>query len=251
MGLLDFIFDKEKSRQRWLKKRKKTLTNMYTQTAERNYAVEMLREDGTPEAIEVLLSRFEETCPNHTTDAEEKNFVYSVLVDLGRRNEVDVVGTIVDYLKDVDENINWPLKALTDLVSYDEMADLITELLAAADIGYRRNPEKKRELILRAAEFQSDELADQIIRFLEDDNETIRFLAVDALMAQEKEGLAEEPLRQRLEVEESLRILQKIAEIFVDHPEWTIPDDSREDVEIGLPDGFSVHKKGHIYRQRS
>ncbi len=251
MGFLDFLFDKEKARERWLKKRKKTLSNMYTQAAERQYAVEMLREDGTPEAIRILLSRFEETNPNHTTDAEEKQFVYSVLVDLGRRNEVDVVGTITDYLKEMDENINWPLKSLEDLVSYEEMADVITELLAAADIGYRRNPEKKRELILRAAEFQSEDLAEQVIRFLEDDNEPIRFLAVDSLMAQDDDAIAEEPLRKRLGEEDSLRILQKLTEIFVDHPGWTIPDDEREDVEAGLPEGFGVHKKGHIYRKRS
>ena len=120
----------------------------------------------------------------------------------------------------------------------------------AADIGYRRNPEKKRELMLRAAEFQDRELAEQLVRFLEDDNETIRFLAVDAVMAQDEDDLAEEPLRERLRVEDSLRVVQKITDIFVDNPGWTIPEEDREEVEVGLPDGFGVHKKGHIYRKR-
>lgn len=251
MGFLDFLFDKEKARERRIKKLKKTLTNMYVQVAERQYAIEQLREIGTPEAIRALLARFEDTGPNHTTDADEKQFVYSVLVDLGRRNETDVVGTLTEYLKEVDENINWPLKALTDLVSVEQMTELVVELLEAADIRYRRNPEKKRELMLRAAELQDRALAEQLVRFLEDDNETIRFLAVDAVMAQDEDDLAEEPLRERLRIEDSLRIVQKITDIFVDHPGWTIPEEDREDVELGLPEGFGVHKKGHIYKKRT
>ena len=251
MGFLDFLFDKEKARQRRLKKLKKTLTNMYVQPAERKYAIEELRSIGSEDAIRTLMARFEETGPNHTTDADDKQFVYSVLVDLGRRGEVDVVGTIADRLKELEENINWPLKVLTDLVSYEEMADLITELLEADDIGYRRNPEKKRELMLRAAEFQSPELAEQLVRYLEDDNETIRFLAVDALMAQDIEGLPQEPLMERLKQEDSLRILQKIAEIAAEHPGWKVPEDDREELEPLLPDGYGIHKKGHIYRKRS
>ncbi len=250
MGFLDFLFDKEKALERRIKKLKKTLTNMYVQAAERQYAIEQLREIGTPEAIRALLARLEDTGPNHTTDADEKQYVYSVLVDLGRRGETDVVRVLTEYLKEVDENINWPLKALTDLVSYEDMVDLVTELLEDADIRYRRNPEKKRELMLRAAEFQDPKLAEQVVRFLEDDNETIRFLAVDAIMAQDEDEIAEEPLRERLRLEDSLRIVQKITDIFVDHPGWTIPKDEREEVELGLPDGFGVHKKGHIYRKR-
>lgn len=251
MGFLDFLFDKEKAEQRRIKKLEKKLTNMYVQEAERQYAVEELRSIGTPEAIQALLSRFEETSHNHTTDPEEKQFVYSVLVDLGRRGETDVAGIITEHLKGAEENINWPLKVLSDLLSYDEFVDVLTELLSAADIGYRRNPEKKQELMLRAAEFQDPQLAEQIARFAEDDNETIRFLAVDALMAQEEEQLAEETLRERLRLEDSIRTVQKLTDIFVDNPGWTVPEDQQEEVEQNLPEGFGVHKKGHIYRKRS
>ncbi len=250
MGFLDFLFDKEAAEERRIKKLKKKLTNMYVQDAERQYAVEELREIGTPEAIQALLARFEETSHNHTTDPDEKQFVYTVLVDLGRRGEVDVVQIITDYLKEADENINWPLKVLTDLVSYDEMVDVLAELLSALDIGYRRNPEKKQELMLRAAEFEDPRLAEEVIRFLEDDNETIRFLAVDAAMAQNEDDIVEEAMRERLRTEESLRTVQKITDIFVDNPAWTIPEDDQEEVEQNLPDGFGVHKKGHIYRKR-
>ncbi len=251
MGFLDFLFDKEKAEQRRIKKLKKTLTNMYTQPSERQYAIQQLREIGTPEAIQALLARFEDTGPNHTTDADEKEYVYSVLVDLGRRGDTDVVEIVEDHLKEIEENINWPLKVVSDLISYEDMADFVTELLAASDIGYRINPEKKQELMLRAAEFEDRQLCEQLVRFLEDDNETIRFLAVDAVMAQDEDDLVEEPLCERLRIEDSIRVVQKITEIFADHPGWKIPEEAREDVEVGLPDGYGIHKKGHIYRKRS
>lgn len=246
MGILDFLFS-NKSR---VEKLEDKLTSMYAQDAERRYAMEELREIGTPEAVRALLTRFEETSHNHTTDPEEKQDVYSVLVDLGRRGEVEVDEIIIDYLREADEKINWPLKVLSELNSYDDMVDVITELLEATDIGYRRTPEKKQELMLRAAEFQDRQLAEQVARFLEDDNETIRFLAVDAIMAQEEDDLAEEPLRDRLREETSIRIVQKVTDIFYDNPGWTIPEDEREEVEQNLPDGFGVHDKGHIYRTR-
>lgn len=250
MGFLDFLFDKETKEKRRIEKLEKKLTHMYVQDAERQYALDELRRIGTPEAIRAILSRFEETSHNHTTDAEEKDQVYSVLVDLGRRGETDVVGVITDYVKENEENINWPLKVLTDLLTYDEMVEVLVELLEDQDIGYRRSPDKKQELMLRAAEFEDRRLAEQLVRFLEDDNETIRFLAVDALMAQNEDDLAEEPLCERLLLEDSLRIVQKITDIFVDNPGWTIPDDDQEEVDELLPEGFGVHKKGHIYRKR-
>lgn len=251
MGFFDFLFDKEKAQERRLNKLKKTLKNMYVQPAERTYTIETLRELNSEAAVDVLLARFEETAPNHTTDAEEKEHVYSVLVDLGRRGDADVVGTIKNYLKRVDENINWPLRVLSDLLSYEQMVDLVTELLEACNTDYQRSPEKKRELMLRATEFKNKELAKQIARFLEDANDTIRFLAVDALMAQEEEEIAREPLTELLRWEDSVRTRQKLAELFAERKEWIIPEEDREETAENLPQGFGLHKDGYIYRQRS
>lgn len=251
MGLFDLFVDKEKSEQKRLKKLKKTLTHMYVQAAERQYAVEQLRELNSPEATAILLSRFQEVNPNHTTDAEEKEYIFQVLVDLGRRNDFSVRDVVVEHLKTIEENINWPLKVLMSLVSQEEMIEVVVELLAASKVDYQRNPEKKRELMLRAADYKSTSLAEQVRRFVIDDNETIRFLAVDALMAQEEEEIAREPLIEAFALEESLRIQQKLAEIFAERPEWKIPEDQREEVQANMPAGYGIHKDGHIYRQRS
>jgi HEAT repeat protein len=249
MGLLDFLFGGS-SQERQLEKLEDTLTNMYKQDSERRYAIQDLRDMRSPEAVEVLLTRFGETAPNTTIDAEEKEFVYDVLVELGQTTELDIRGQVIEHLKETDEKINWPMKVLTDLLDYDEMADVIAELLDTCTTGFKRNPEKKQELMLQATEVRSERLAEKLVPFLDDANETIRFLAVDAVAHQGYEDIIKEPLRQRLVDEDSFRIIKKIVEVFLDHQGWTIPEEAQPDVERALPEEFGIHKEGHIYRRR-
>lgn len=250
MGILDFLFDKEKKEERKYAKLEKTLTHMYVQAAERAYIIEQLREMRTPEAISVLLQRFKESAPNSTVDMEEKERVYEVLVELGRAPDIDMVELIRAHLHKTEENVNWPLKALSDLLEYDEFVALLHDLLAGCSTEYSQNPEKKQELILRAQELQSEELARELLRFLEDMNETVRFLAVDAVIAQDRPDLSTGPLVDQLVREESLRIVQKIADAFAGQQNWQVPEEQREAVAEVLPDDYGVHDQGHIYRHR-
>lgn len=250
MGFLDFFFDEDKKEERKYSKLEKTLTNMYVQAPERGYLIEQLREMRTPEAVRILLKRFGEAAPNTTVDLEEKERVYVVLVELGRDPGLDVVGLIREHLMKVDENVNWPLKVLSDLLDYDEFVQFLVELLSDCSPEYKQNPEKKQELILRCQELQSDALAEQLVRFLEDMNETVRFLAVDAVMKQEKPELAIEPLAELLAREESLRIVQKLANAFAGFQDWKIPEALREDVAEALPEEYGIHDQGHIYKHR-
>jgi HEAT repeat protein len=223
---------------------------MYTQENERKAIIRELYEMGTPEAVDVLLDRFKETSHNTTVDIDEKEYVYDVLVKLARNSETDVEGKVLDYLRETDEKVNWPMKVLKDLYSYEEMAECVTDLLETADAGYQSDPEKKQELMLQAAEVRSEDLCRRLLPFLEDGNETIRFLAVDAVAHQEFEQLIREPLVQRLYEEDSLRIVKKIAKICAKHSDWKIPEDKQADVEKALPDEYGIHKEGHVYKRR-
>lgn len=251
MGFLDFLFDKEKAEQRKIKKLRKTLTNMYVQPPERKYAIQSLRDIGTKEAVQALLARFEDNAPNTTVDADEKRLTYETLVSMSADPALDVRNTVVEYLHDRDEKINWPVKVLTDLLDRDEMVALVKELLGTCGKEYKRNPEKKQELVLRAADLEDEELTKELLRFLDDPNETIRFLTVEALLNHGFDEIIEEPLRERLAEEESIRIIKKLAEAFADHSDWKIPEDEREDVELMLPDEYAVHKQGYVYQRRT
>lgn len=251
MGFMDFLFNKERAEERRLAKLKKTITHMYVQAAERQYAFETLREIGTPDAVRVLLARFNANSPNTTTDADEKELVHAILVDMNKIPGLDVPTVVVDSLKKAEEKVNWSLKVLTDLLSYEEMTAVVIDLLEACSTDYQRNPEKKQELVLRAAEFKSPELARQIVRFLDDDNETIRFLAVESALAQDEDEIVQKPLEQRLADEDSLRIVQKLAAIFAERPQWKIDEERREQVATALPDGYGLHNDGHVYQKRN
>ncbi len=251
MGFLDFLFDKEKAEQRKVRKLRKTLTNMYVQPPERKYAIQQLRDIGTPAAVEALLARFEDNAPNTTVDADEKTYVYESLADMAADPELDVRGIIIKYLHRREEKINWPMKVLTDLLDYGEMVDLVRELLEECGSSYQRNPEKKQELVLRSAELKDEALTRELLRFLDDLNETIRFLTVEALLKHGYDEIIEEPLRERLSEEDSIRIIKKIAEAFAEHKDWKVPEDEREDVEHMLPEEYGLHKDGYIYQRRA
>ncbi len=250
MGFLDFLFDKEKKEERKYARLEKQITEMYGQAAERAYVIEELREMATPQAVEILMKRFGEACPNTTVDIDEKQRVYDILVELGGDPRLDVRGVVRRHLEKTDELINWPMKVMSDLLSLDEFVALTRELLAGCSTEYQQNPEKKQELILRAQELKDPELARELIRFLDDMNETIRFLAVDAVLAQDQPELAVEPLADRLVEEESLRIVQKLAEAFAKRQNWKIPEEKRAEVAEMLPDEYGVHDQGHVYKHR-
>ena len=250
MGLLDFLFDSEKAEQRRLEKLEKTLTNMYVQDSERKHTIRELREMNRPEAVDVLLKRFGNTAPNTTVDIEEKEFVYDMLVEMGVQSDIDVAGMVKEHLTDAEEKINWPLKVLKDLLDYEEMTEVVKDLLDTCTAEYQQNPEKKQELMLQSSELRDEELCEKLIGFLDDSNETIRFLAVDAVAHQEFDEMIEEPLRERLLEEDSIRIVKKITEIFADHRDWKIPEDDQAGVEKALPEEYGIHKEGHIYKRR-
>ena len=251
MGFLDFLFDKEKAAQRKVDKQKKTLTNMYTQPPERKFAIQQLRDIGSDEAVDALLARFKEQAPNTTVDVDEKQYTYETLVDMAAHPDTNVRERVEKYLDENEERINWAVKVLTELLDEEEMTELVRRLLSSLDTEYTRNPEKKQELVLRASDLEDRELSEEVARFAADDDETIRFLAVEALLEHGYDDLIEETLRERLAEETSIRIQKKIAEAFADNKDWKIPEERREDVEHMLPEEYGVHKKGHIYRVRT
>ena len=133
------FFSKERSLERKLKKSKKKLLNMFVQSPERQFAAQTLVEIGTPEALAILLERFEKRTNNHTIDREEKKFIHDLLVDMGP----DVVDHLIDYIRGPTEAIDWPLRVLRRYLEDEKIADLIADLLEDMDIEYSRNPVKR------------------------------------------------------------------------------------------------------------
>lgn len=258
VGLLDFLFDKEKSDERKLKKYEKRVTNMFVQAPERQFAFNELAEMGSTEAAWILLQRYNENNPNTTLDIEEKQLVFDLLVRMARETEADVIGQCRRYVLGVEDaqlemkefKINWPMKVLEKLLPEDAYIAFIVEVLKTCDTEYQRSVERKQELLLRATELKDRALGHQIARFVRDDNETIRFLAADAALKQEGDGVLSEALFAQILEEDSNRIVQKVQQEIVGRRDFTVPEHLSEAVEAWLPQELGLHKEGYVYRRR-
>ena len=250
MGLLDFLFDKEKASERKLQKHEKKITNMFVQAPDRQFVIHDLGEIGTDEAVWILLQRYNENNQNTTLDIEEKQLVFDTILRIARDGRADVIGQVKRYVLEKEVKVNWPLKILDELLPQDEYIAFLVDVLDSCQTEYQRTVEKKQELMLRAIELQSPDLAHQVSRFVSDDNETIRFLAFDAALHQQgTEELAHAMFAQLVD-EESLRIGQKVYPALVGRHDLVVPEDLREQVEERLPEGLGVHKEGFVYTRR-
>ncbi|MBN1946356.1 MAG: hypothetical protein JW797_11820 [Bradymonadales bacterium] len=237
------FFSKERSLQRKHRKWGKKLHNIYAQTQDRQYAAHQLASLGTDEAVGLLLGRFEKRLLNHTQDTEEKQLVHDLLVNLGSA----AVDPTIAHLKGPALNVNWPLRVLSNFLSRDRIAEILSELLEEMDTEYTRNPEKKHELVLTAAEYQNERLGRALLPMLDDASEEIRFLAVDAILKAQY-PFAMEPIMQRLAgEEESIRIRMHILEQIV-QTDWTVKG-YRPSIEENLPEGYAITRTGTIRRR--
>ena len=238
------LFNKEKALERKYKKLGKKLLNMYAQTAERKFVSQQLAELGTPKAVNLLLSRFEKNTKNHTIDRDEKNFIFELLVDMGKTKVAEFT---IAHIKGGALNVNWPLKTLRKLLNQYEVAELIAECLEAEDTEYAVSPERKEELVLSAADFKLERLGKALVPFVEDASEGIRWQAIDSLF---KGGypFAAEPIMKRLSgEEESKRITSKILEEVVD-TDWKVTG-HRAAIEENLPEGYAITRPGTIRKR--
>jgi len=258
VGLLDFLFDKDKAAERKLKKYEKAVTNMFTQPPERQYVFSELANLGTEDAVWLLLQRYNENHSNTTLDIEEKQLVFEYLVDMSRGSKADVIGQAKRYVLQAEAKqlemkefkINWPMKVLERLLPEDKYIGFIVEVLSTFDTEYQRNVDHKQELILRSTELKSSDLAHQIARFVQDDNETVRFLAFDAAFNQDSDEVLSDAVFSQLLDEESIRIKRKAIEVLPGRRDFTVSEELQEGVTEWLPEGFGIHKEGYIYRRR-
>jgi hypothetical protein len=212
MGLADY-FSKEAKVQRTRAGCLKKLTNMYYQSADRLDAAQnaaALVRGGDMASIRVLLARFEHIAPNYTTDQQEKQFTFDVLVDLGSV----VTDEVAAYAQTTKSSPHWALKVLARFWSLEKRRAFVLEQLRGMDNGYWRSPDRKFAMLEEAAELLDDEVATALLPFVDDHHEDARIQAISALFAQKFEP-ARQVMVARLEVEESQRISRIILDGFI------------------------------------
>jgi HEAT repeat protein len=243
---------------------RKRLTQKWGPSENRMAAMDKLVDMGSPEAIRTLLDRFTIQSENGVIDETEKGHVGDAILNFG----VQAIEPIRQALREIDQ-ISWPLALLRQILSEDEER-FITEFVALLDdldVEYIRNPEKKLALMtflanldeldddeeptdmVRSARPPVDErIAAAAVKFLEDEDEEVRFLTVTAL-ARQGDEVAREPLIALLIDEDaSRRFRMLIAEAF-SKTEWTVKGYRRQ-AEEALPQGFKLDRQGRVKDRR-
>ena len=188
-------------------------TNKLAQSADRVFALEKLRDDGSEEAIFVLCKRFSFKSLKMIDDEQEKEWVVSTLRDLG---EACLPG-LLKYMKTAT-GVAYPLRALEDVTSKEKALNIIDQLLEEEEPGYTKNPEKRIQIIHWLSEWQEideSEANSRITPYIGDFDENTRFAVVEALSLRPSAEAAE-PLVNALlrEEEESRRLRVRIAEVL-------------------------------------
>lgn len=203
MGLFDVFSTQSK-----LKRLGKRVTEKFGPPENRLKAIEVLAGMGTPEALAVLLMRFTISSDLRITDAEEKERVFQCLVDASDL----AIGPLKEFLRQRDQ-VAWPLKALSELLTPDEVLSLVLEELQRLSAEYTRDPEKRVQLIGWLLEHHPEadpRVPPALLGFLGDMSDDVK-LAVSRGLAQHPFEEAREPLLAALvDPEQSARVRQEL-----------------------------------------
>ncbi|MBU1222212.1 hypothetical protein KKF34_11620 [Myxococcota bacterium] len=230
MGFFSAIFNKEERASRALEKNLATAINKRIQPEDRYNALIFLRNLGTPEAIYGLLRRFTIVADGKggvVTDEEEREWVSKALLNFGETALPQIKKFI--FAKEGPtvspvHSVSQALELYRIIINSDEkMIELLKELIEANPPGYERDPLRKEEILSFLIDWKRGDLAEAIIPYIEDTNETIRFMTVEYLLKFAPDDLIREPLLGLFlpEKDESLRVKNKILHAIIER-EWSI-----------------------------
>lgn len=225
------------------RKHAERVANKRAQAADRWESIQALAQaarGGDSAAVAALLPRFTFYVDPSITDQDEKDAAFHAVVDVG----ADAVAPVVAFMRKA-ESIAWPLKILASVESEAEVVGHLLELLAPMDVEYERDPQRKIDIIA-ALEARADErVVPALTRFLQDANETVRFNAVGATLAQAQAGDALVELVDCAAADESVRVRNRVLEGLVGLG-TAIPEDQRSKLSQALTPGYRLGKAGLV-----
>lgn len=193
--------------------------------------------DRVAAVVAALLPRFTYYTDPTITDQEEKDLAFRAILDGG----TDGVPAIRAFMQR-SESLVWPLKMLDRLLGPEEVTGELLALLEPMDTEYQRDPQRKLQLLQALEERRDPRIAAAVVRFFEDVNETARFHAVGAVLAQSDGDVHREAAARLLPTEESVRVKARVLERFAERG-WDLGA-ARPAMEKQPPPGWSVASSG-------
>ena len=236
------LFDVFKGGGGGLKKHVARVANKRAQKHERWESIQVLAADGSDEALRALLTRFTVRVDPSITDGEEKNEAFHAIAQHGEA----ALEPVRAFLNSA-ENLAWPLKLLREIQTEEQVTTILLELLSRMDTEYERDPQKKIDLIASFEEHKDPRIVEAVIRFLEDMNETVRFHAAGAILAQDEADAALDALTKAFLAEESVRVRMRMLDGYVERG-WKLAE-VKEEATKKMPTGYSLGKKGEVRKK--
>ena len=225
-----------------LKKHVARVANKRAQKHERWESIEVLASDGSDEALRALLTRFTVRVDPSITDGEEKNLAFHGVVQHGEA----ALDPVLDFLSS-SETLAWPLKILKEIQSEEQVTSILLDLLSKMDTEYERDPQKKIDVIASFEERKDPRIVEAVTRFLDDMNETARFHAAGAILAQDEADAARDAMAKAFLAEESVRVRMRMLDGYIERG-WKLGD-VKDDAVKKLPAGYSLGKKGEVRKK--
>jgi hypothetical protein len=242
MGILDYL-SKEKRHARWIDKQVRRANNKHTPKDYRQIALQNVIEHarkGDDAAVRGMIQRFSIICEPTIEDEREKEWICDALIDFGELSLPHIKRSLRSA-----ESVSWVLRALRNIVDPADYQAELLDVLSDFDTEYERNPDRKIQLIMALAEIKAHAVAQALMRFLEDVDETVRFQTVVALSRQEDE-VAREALLKVMCEDESIRVRNEVIESFA-RLGWSTMGYKKKIVAV-LPKGYKHDKSGRIIK---
>jgi hypothetical protein len=206
VGLKDLFSSSARSKGR-LDKHVKTITNPYTQSADRYHAMEQLLADGSEAALVGLMRRFTVVSTKSIEDEEEKGWAYRQLSGLGEKVLPAARAFCLEH-----DNVAWVLRIIEDVADEAQEWELLDALLERHPPGYERDPKKKLQVLTHLADIDDPRVAQALTGYLDDADEGVRYFAAEQVLDIADEAASKAKLVDRLcnPEEDSVRLRTKI-----------------------------------------
>jgi hypothetical protein len=240
MGIFDFLGGSGPEKALKLKSK---VTQKYGDPTTRQKALQQLGEMKIPEAVGVLLHRYNITVEPLTTDADEKEHVFELVKGFGQ----DAVAPITEFLRKNEQATSWALRLLEALLPEAEVIGIVVDALGTLSTQYMRNPEKKVVLLHYVTGKQDPRIPAVVLPHLDDMADEVKIAALKALGPLKHEP-AREPILHVLTSGDSGRRVQVAAIEALQESGFNVQA-HREKVESVISEPFFVDGGGVVKRR--
>ena len=240
MGILDIFGGKSPERATKLRSK---VVQKYGGPEARQKAIQQLGEMEYPEATASLLARFTVNVEPQTTDADEKEHVFELVLARGQ----PAVEPVRAFLRRTDSASSWAVRLLSELLPPETYVGELCEQLRHLSEGYTRDPEKKLVLLGAVEHLEDARIAPSVLPFLEDMADDVKIAALRAL-GPRRYPEAREPILHLLTAPETARRVQTAAIEALAQSGFGVQG-FREKVEALLPEPFFIDKAGILKRR--